>query len=188
MDNNEKSSRVSAYTEDFKGEYYNLQTEKLIPFKNQARKFFNEDGINALAETIKEHGIRQPLTVLPSSTRPGYYEVVSGERRLRAAKLLSLAQVPCIIIQDELKAEEIAIIENVQREDLHPVELMRAFVSLLNNNICKTQLEIAKKVGMPRTAIAEIINLKVLSNEIQEFVIQNNNIYCFRIQLPPTIF
>ena len=83
-----KNSRVSSYTEDFKGEYYNLKLDKLIPFKNQARVYFDQESLESLAQTIKEHGIRQPLTVIPSDEKSGYYEIVSGERRFRALCLI----------------------------------------------------------------------------------------------------
>jgi ParB family transcriptional regulator, chromosome partitioning protein len=166
--------RASVYTESFKGEFYNISIEKLIPFKNQARKFFDEESIISLSETIKEHGVRQPLTIIASDIKEGCYEVISGERRLRAAKLAGLKQVPCIIIHDMLKAEEIALIENIQRQDLHPIELMKAFSSLLQNGTCSTHSEIAKKVGMSRTSIIDIMNLSSLSAEAQDILIQSN--------------
>lgn len=159
-------ARSSVYTENFKGEFYNISVDKLIPFKNQARKIFNEDGLATLAETIKEHGIRQPLTIIASDIKEGSYEVISGERRLRAAKMIGLKQVPCIIVHDIKKAEEIALIENIQRQDLHPIELMKAFQSLIDNKICASQVEIAKKVGMPRSSVVEIMGLGALSDEV----------------------
>jgi len=134
VNNQTNKTRSSIYTENFKGEFYNISVDKLIPFKNQARKIFDEKSMLNLAKTIKEHGIRQPLTVIPSDIREGCYEVISGERRLRAAKSIGMEKVPCIIIHDMLKAEEIALIENIQREDLHPVELLKAFSNLLHNN------------------------------------------------------
>jgi ParB family transcriptional regulator, chromosome partitioning protein len=169
-----KEGRVSVYTEDFKGEYYNLPVENLHPFKNQARRTFNDNDIEALAATIKAHGIRQPLTVLPSEVEEGHFEVVSGERRLRAAKLLGKEYVPCIIIHDRLKAEEISIIENVQRKNLHPVELMRAYQGLLDNKICTSTLYIAQKVGVIRSAVIDVLNLKRLSPEIQNVLLEKN--------------
>jgi ParB family chromosome partitioning protein len=174
VNNQTNKTRSSIYTENFKGEFYNISVDKLIPFKNQARKIFDEKSILNLAETIKEHGIRQPLTVIPSDIREGCYEVISGERRLRAAKSIGMEKVPCIIIHDMLKAEEIALIENIQREDLHPVELFKAFSNLLHNNICANQSEIAKKVGLPRTSVVEIMSLSALSSAVQELLIDHN--------------
>src|SRR5690242_2800350 len=78
-------NRASIYSENYKGEYYNLPIEKLLPFKKQARKLFDKDSLALLANTIKEHGIRQPLSVMASSEKPGFFEIVSGERRFLAA-------------------------------------------------------------------------------------------------------
>lgn len=168
-----KNSRVSSYTEDFRGEYYNLKLDKLIPFKNQARVYFDQESLESLAQTIKEHGIRQPLTVIPSDEKSGYYEIVSGERRFRAAKLVGLLTVPCIIIHDKKRAEEISIIENIQRKDLHPVELMKAYSNLLNNSICSSYSEIAKKVGVSKSSVVEIMNLRNLAEEIRISLVEN---------------
>ena len=79
--------RSSVYTDDYVGEYYNLTPDKLIPFKKQARRSFDEEALASLASTIKQHGIRQPLTVVASETEEGKYEIVSGERRYRAGVL-----------------------------------------------------------------------------------------------------
>jgi ParB family chromosome partitioning protein len=167
-----KSSRISAYTEDFKGEYYNLKIEKLIPFKNQARIHFDQESLESLAQTIKEHGIRQPLTVIPSDDKQGCYEIISGERRFRAAKTLKLETVPCIIIHDKKRAEEIAIIENIQRKDLHPVELMNAYNNLLDHNICSSIVDIGKKLGVARTSVIDILNLKKLTKNVQQYLVK----------------
>lgn len=169
-----KNVRVSTYTEDFKGEFYNLKVEKLIPFKNQARLYFDDESLNSLAQTIKEHGIRQPLTVIPSEEKQGFYEIVSGERRFRAAKILGLKTVPCIIIHDKKKAEEIAIIENIQRKDLHPVELMKAYDNLINHEICKSISDIARRLGVARTSVIDVLNLKNLDNDLQKYLVENN--------------
>lgn len=165
--------RTSIYTEDYRGEYYNIPIDKLMPFRNQARRFFDQQSLESLASTIKEHGIRQPLTVVSSEQQEGNYEIVSGERRYRASLLIGLKAVPCIILHDRKKAEEIAIIENIQREDLHPVELMRAYCSLLEHGICSSMQEVANRVGVVKSAVVETINLKSLSEEIQNLLIQN---------------
>lgn len=169
----EKLLRVSTYTEDYRGEYYNIALDKLIPFRNQARRFFDQESLESLALTIKEHGVRQPLTVLPVEERSGYYEIVSGERRYRAALLASLKVVPCIILLDRKKAEEIAIIENVQREDLHPVELMKAYSNLLDQGICSSMQEIADKLGVAKSKVVETLSLKNLTPEVQDTLTSN---------------
>lgn len=166
--NIEKHNRTSVYTENFKGEYYNIPIEKLVPFQHQARQHFDDESIAALASTIKDHGIRQPLTIIPSEDNTGgMYEVVSGERRLRAAKLLGLAVVPCIIIHDRKKAEEIAIIENIQRKDLHPIELANAYSNLLTIGVCKSTQEIADKLGLHKSSVVETLAVRELDNDVK---------------------
>jgi ParB family chromosome partitioning protein len=166
-----KSGRVSIYLEDYKGEYYNLPVEKLFPFKSQARKFFDQESIDALATTIKDHGIRQPLTVLPAEGQEGYYEIVSGERRYRAALQLGLKTVPCLIFHDRDKAEEVALIENIQRKDLHPIELMNAYSHLLDKGICTSLQGVADKLGLSKASVVDIMNLKNLPIETQELLL-----------------
>jgi ParB family chromosome partitioning protein len=110
---------------------------------------------------------------LPSEQHEGIYEIVSGERRYRAALLVGLKIAPCIILHDSKKAEEIAIIENIQRENLHPVELMRAYRSLLEHKICHSAQEVANKVGVAKSSIIDILNIRNLSEETQESLVQN---------------
>ena len=162
------NTRPSVFTEKFRGEYYNIDVTKLIPFHNQARRHFDEESLNQLADTIKEHGIRQPLTVISTEESLGKYEVISGERRLRAAILAGLKVVPCIIISDRKKAEEIAIIENIQRKDLHPLELAKAYSNLLKNKICNSTMEISTKVGVHKSAVVETLALLELNPVVQE--------------------
>lgn len=168
---NEPSQRVSTYTESYKGEYYNIEVTKLIPFKNQSRKHFDQKSLEELASTIRVHGIRQPLTILPSSEQEGKYEIISGERRWKAAQIAGLTKVPCIIIHNQEAAEEIALIENIQRQNLHPLELMQAFQSLLDRKICGSTQEIATKLGINKSAVVEALSLKNLSNETQQVLL-----------------
>ena len=165
--------RVSAYTEDYRGEFYNISVDKLIPFKNQARRYFDQGSLKSLSDTIKEHGVRQPLTVVSADNADGQYEIVSGERRYRAALLAGLKSVPCIILHDRAKAEEIAIIENIQREDLHPIELMKAYQSLLQRGVCSSMQEIADKLSVAKSSVVEIINLKNLEESTKEILLNN---------------
>ncbi len=166
--------RSSIMTGGFKQEYLNVKVDALLPFKNQARKAFDEDGLRELASTIKEHGVRQPLSVIISPANPGFYEVISGERRLRAAKIAGLEKVPCILIKDENKAEEISIIENVQRQDLHPLELVTAYRSLLDKRICNSMQEVADKIGTSKSSVVEIMNLQSLPEETKATIVANN--------------
>ena len=164
---NDIKNRVSTYTESYKGEYYNIDIEKLIPFKQQSRKSFDQKSLEKLSQTIKAHGIRQPLTILPSEMEEGKYEIVSGERRWRAAKLIKLKKLPCIILKDRNAAEEIALIENIQRKSLHPLELMSGLQNLLDKGICKNQQEIADKIGVSRSVVVETLKLKDLPQSTQ---------------------
>ena len=122
-----KNSRLGIGYEEKVKEFYMINVENLIPFKNQARIYFDDKEIENLSESIKRHGIRQPLTIIPYEDNKGIFEVISGERRLKAAKIVGLNKVPCIIIHDRNIAQEIAIIENIHRQDLHPIELGLAF-------------------------------------------------------------
>ena len=92
------SGRTSVGLEDNIGEFYYIEIERLIPFRNQARQKFNQDELNQLADSIKEVGIRQPLSIMAIPERSGYYEVISGERRLRAARIAGLTKIPCFIL------------------------------------------------------------------------------------------
>lgn len=168
----QKNKRVSIYTESHKGEYYNIDVKKLIPFKKQSRKTFDKTELEELAKTIKNYGIRQPLTILPSEEE-GKYEIISGERRWRAAQIIGLNKVPCIILQNKNTAEEIALIENVQRKDLHPIELMEGIKNLLNKKVCKSQQEIAEKIGISRTIVVETLALQKLPVFIQQKLLVN---------------
>jgi ParB family chromosome partitioning protein len=156
------------------GEYYYLSVSELIPFKNQARKMFNDHEIEELAATIKDHGILQPLRVFKSKDNPGFYEVISGERRLRAAKLIPLEKVPCMVLQDELSTNEVALIENLQRSDLHPIELGLALLNILEDEPSIRQKELSKKIGIKESVISEAIKLAELPNEIREHMLQMN--------------
>ena len=170
--NFEGTSRSSLGMEKFVGEYFYLETDDLIPFRKQARKQFNEKEIEELASTIKAHGIRQPLTVV--KTEDNKFEVVSGERRLRAAKSIGLTKVPCIILQDQDQAEEIALIENVQRKDLHTIELARGLRTLVDKLGKGAQLELEKRIGIPQPHISTYLGLLALPLSIQDLAIERN--------------
>lgn len=171
--NLEKQGRFSIGMEEHVGEFFYLSTDRLIPYKNQARLVFDDEEIEHLASTIKEHGVRQPLTVLLNKDT-GQYEIISGERRLRAAKRIGLERVPCIILKDEKKAEEIALIENIQRSDLHPIEMGRAFQSLLTQDEWGGKTRVAEKIGVSHSLISECLKYLELPNDIQEKILKNN--------------
>nr|MBA3604163.1 ParB/RepB/Spo0J family partition protein [Parachlamydiaceae bacterium] len=108
------------------------------------------------------------------STDSAKYEVVSGERRLRAAKIAGLKKVPCIIIKDDLLAEEISLIENIQRQDLHPIELGEAFLNILESRQSLTQLELSKKLGISNKIISEYVNFAKLPLKVKDLVLKEN--------------
>ena len=147
-----------------------ISTSKIVPNPNQPRKVFAEDSIIKLASSIKQFGIIQPLTVRQNGE---YYELVAGERRLRAAKELNLPTVPCIIVNiDEEKSAEISIIENLLREDLNIFEQALAIQTLLDTyNL--TQEKVAEKLSVSQSYIANKLRLLRFSQEEQSIMLQN---------------
>ena len=134
----------------------------------QPRKHFDEASLAELAASIQEHGIIQPLTVRKLSS--GYYQIIAGERRWRAARLAGLSEVPVIVIEaDDRKAAELAMIENLQREDLNPMEEAAGFQSLIET-YHMTQEEAAQRVGKSRSAVANSLRLLGLSPAVRKLV------------------
>lgn len=134
----------------------------------QPRKVFNEDKLEELAESIREHGIIQPLTVRKLSS--GYYQIIAGERRWRAARLAGLSEVPVNIIEaDDRKAMELAMIENLQREDLNPMEEAEGYRALIEQ-YDMTQEQAAQRVGKSRSAVANAMRLLNLTSELRAMV------------------
>ncbi len=170
----ENFGRASIGLEKNIGEFYYLDINDLVPFKNQARKHFPLEEIEALAQSIKQHGIRHPLTVIPHEGEKGKYEVISGERRLRAAKVAGLDKVPCTLLKDKSTAEEVAIIENIHRQDLHPVELGMAFNYLLRNNIFESQHQLANRLSINESKVSELLQYSQMDPKLRQFVIENN--------------
>lgn len=147
-----------------------LQITKVEPSAGQPRKYFDELAITELAESIEKHGIIQPLTVRRQAS--GRYQIIAGERRWRAARQAGLSEVPCIIIEaDDRLATEIALIENLQREDLNPIEEAEGFRALIEDYRL-TQEEAASRVGRSRPAVANALRLLSLSREIKDFLEQ----------------
>ncbi|MBQ7778301.1 MAG: ParB/RepB/Spo0J family partition protein [Oscillibacter sp.] len=134
----------------------------------QPRKYFDEAALAELAASISEHGIIQPLTVRKLSS--GYYQIIAGERRWRAARLAGLSEVPVIVIEaDDRKAAELAMIENLQREDLNPMEEAAGFQSLIET-YHMTQEEAAQRVGKSRSAVTNALRLLGLTPAVRKLV------------------
>ena len=140
------------------------------PNREQPRKHFDEDALQELADSIKLHGVIQPIVV---QDRKSYYEIIAGERRWRASKLAGLKEVPVIIRNyTEQEIVEISLIENIQREDLNPIEEAQAYKRLLEEFNLK-QDEVAEKVSKSRTAVTNSLRLLKLCDEVQQMIISN---------------
>lgn len=149
--------------------FVELPVEKIIPNQNQPRKNFNKESISELAQSIKNYGLIQPITVIK---KDGIYEIIAGERRYRASKEAGLEKVP-VIIKDISQKEKLAVslVENIQRENLNPIEEALAFSSLIESyNI--TQEELAQKLGKSRTSITNSIRLLNLDIQIRSWIME----------------
>ena len=134
----------------------------------QPRKQFDPDALADLADSIRQHGIIQPLTV--RKLQSGYYQIIAGERRWRAARMAGLSQVPVVVIEaDDRKAMELAMIENLQREDLNPMEEAEGYRTLMEQ-YGLTQEETSQRVGKSRSAVANALRLLHLSDEVRTLV------------------
>lgn len=143
---------------------------KVEPNREQPRKNFDEDALLELSESVKQHGVLQPLLV---QDKKDYYEIIAGERRWRAAKLAGLKEVPVIIKNlTEQEIVEISLIENIQRENLNPIEEALAYKRLLNEFNLK-QDEVAERVSKSRTAVTNSMRLLKLDERVQQMVIDD---------------
>ena len=148
--------------------YKLLPIHKVEPNRNQPRQDFDEEELQALSESLATHGILQPLTVRELDS--GYYQIIAGERRWRAARMAGISEIPVVIIEaDDKKAMELALIENLQRQDLNPVEEALGYQSLMSD-FGLTQEETAQRVAKSRPAVANALRLLTLSDTILEKV------------------
>ena len=151
-----------------KSPYQHLPLHKVEPNPHQPRQDFDEEELQALADSITEHGILQPLTVRELTN--GYYQIIAGERRWRAARLAGLQEVPAVIIEaNDKKAMELALIENLQRQDLNPVEEALGYQSLMQDHGL-TQEDAARRVGKSRPTVANALRLLQLPEEVLEML------------------
>lgn len=145
-----------------------LPISQVESYSSQPRKQFDPEALADLADSIRRHGIIQPLTVRKLSS--GYYQIIAGERRWRAARMAGLTQVPAVVIEaDDRKAMELAMIENLQREDLNPMEEAEGY-KVLMDQYGMTQEEAAQAVGKSRSAVANAVRLLGLSDSVRKLV------------------
>ena len=171
-----KSTTSEAKTTKAKTSVVKEKTEQTVrissiePNKNQPRKNFNEDSLAELADSIKQFGIIEPLVV---AKRKGYYELIAGERRWRAARIAGLKEVPVVIKDfDDQQIVEIALIENIQREDLNPIEEALAYERLIKEFNLK-QDQVADRVSKSRTTITNSLRLLKLTEKVQQMLIDD---------------
>ncbi len=146
-----------------------LRISKIEPNPNQPRREFDLELLSELADSIAKNGLIQPIAVRPSES-DGYYTIVAGERRWRASKMAGLSEIPVIILDiDDKKAAEYALIENIQRKDLNPIEEARAFCALIDEYDL-TQAEVAESVGKSRVSITNALRLLELPEEVLKLV------------------
>ena len=144
-----------------------IRLSEVEPNPDQPRKIFDTEPLVALAESISQHGVIQPVVVRP---KDGMYMIVTGERRWRAARMAGLSEIPVIIIEaDDKKAAELALVENIQRKDLNPVEEARGYAALIDE-FSYTQEEIAKKIGRSRSAVTNSLRLLDLPTKALDYL------------------
>ena len=147
-----------------------LKISDIEPRKDQPRKTFERESLESLADSIGTYGVLQPIIVRENLSFPGNYEIIAGERRWRAAKMAGLSEIPAVILDgDELKMAQVALIENIQREDLNVVEEAIAYLDLIEK-FGLTQDQVAKQVGKSRTAITNTLRLLDLPDEVLELL------------------
>lgn len=149
-------------------EILELPVMKIEPRQDQPRRRFDEEALEDLADSIAKHGVIQPITVRPQES--GYYQIIAGERRWRAARKAGLDTVPVhVLTVDEQKAMEMALVENLQREDLNPIEEAQGYEAL-QQTYGMTQEEVAQSVGKSRPSIANSMRLLMLSEDVRRLV------------------
>jgi len=147
-----------------------LRVSDIEPRSDQPRKTFTHESLEQLADSIGQFGVLQPIIVRESQLLQGTYEIIAGERRWRASKMAGLSEIPAVILEgDDLKAAQVAVIENVQREDLNPVEEAMAY-DVLIDRYGLTQEQVAKQVGKSRVTVTNMLRLLDLPDEVLELL------------------
>lgn len=147
-----------------------IKISSIEPRRDQPRKTFDRESLEQLAESIQKYGVLQPIIVRPNPTVNDSYEIIAGERRWRASKLCGLDEIPAVVLNgDDLKTAQVAIIENIQREDLNAVDEALAYNALMEN-FALTQEQVSKQVGKSRSAIANLLRLLDLPESVLEML------------------
>ena len=155
---------------DKKSSASTIRISDIEPRKDQPRKTFEHEALEQLADSIAQFGVLQPIIVRESTLLNDSYEIIAGERRWRAAKMAGLSEIPAVILDgDEMKAAQVAVIENVQREDLNPVEEAFAYSALIEN-FGLTQEQVSKQVGKSRSAVTNMLRLLDLPDDVLELL------------------
>ena len=160
----------NAFTSSQNNVAQSLRISEIEPRSDQPRKDFNREALESLADSISAMGVLQPIVVRENINYPGTYEIIAGERRWRAAKMAGLSEIPAVVLDsDDLKTAQVALIENLQRENLNAIEEAMAYAALIEK-FDLTQEQIAKQVGKSRSAIANTLRLLDLPEAIAELV------------------
>ncbi len=166
-----ESTEHGAEEKTEQGDVVMLKTSLVEPRRDQPRKNFDREQLQALANSISEHGIIQPIIVTEGNN--GYYSIIAGERRWRAAKIANLSEIPAIVRNyDELQIAEVALIENLQREDLNPIEEALGYKTLMDK-FSMTQDKVSERVGKSRSNVANMLRLLSLEDEIKTMLAEN---------------
>ncbi len=167
----EKTDAFAESENTEKNEVVMLKTSMVEPRRDQPRKNFDREQLQALANSIAEHGILQPIIVTEGNN--GYYSIIAGERRWRATKIANISEIPAIIRSyDELQIAEVALIENLQREDLNPIEEALGYKTLMDK-FSMTQDKVSERVGKSRSNVANMLRLLTLEDEIKAMLAEN---------------
>lgn len=160
---------IQEITEENKEFIQKIKLINIEPNRDQPRRSFDEESIGELAESIKKYGLIQPIVV---TKKDDYYQIIAGERRWRASKKAGLIEVPCIIREeDERKNKEIALIENIQRQDLNPIEKAKGFKQLMDD-YGMTQMQLSEAIGISRSAVANTVRILNLDPRVIDLALQ----------------
>ena len=165
--NPQEKIRTSLSQGEGLGDIYNLKIDTINPYSRQARKHFDEAELQELASTIELYGVRQPITVIASDDT-GKYEVISGERRLKAAKIAGLLKIPAIVLDSEENACEISLIENIQRKDLSPFEFGETLANLIDDKKYENERTLGVALGLSKSKVSEALSVNKLPEDVKQ--------------------